>query len=119
MRQHLQKADVIWANSQFTRRDFLEYFPAVPEDKVHVALHGGGDHFRPSSPEQTASSLAMKTIASLPKSVTVAIIAHRLSTVEWCDALLWLKDGEIAMAVAHSGAGIFVPTDSLLARRYQ
>lgn len=59
MRQHLQKADAIWANSQFTRRDFLDYFPAVPEDKVHVALHGGGDHFRPSSPEQTASSLAM------------------------------------------------------------
>lgn len=39
----------------------------------------------------------MKTIAELPKSVTVAIIAHRLSTVEWCDAILWIKNGEIAM----------------------
>lgn len=39
----------------------------------------------------------MKTITSLPRSMTLAIIAHRLSTVEWCDSVLWLKDGETAM----------------------
>ena len=39
----------------------------------------------------------MHTIAALPKSMTLAIIAHRLSTVEWCDHILWLKDGEVAM----------------------
>lgn len=59
MKQHLQKADVIWANSQFTRSDFLEYFPAEHKNNVYVALHGGGDHFRPSCPEQTFASLAM------------------------------------------------------------
>lgn len=50
-----------------------------------------------SSLDLGVESAIMKTIASLPKSVTVVIIAHRLSTVELCDALLWLKDGEIAM----------------------
>ncbi|GEM_PF-5547798 len=59
MNQHLQKADVIWANSQFTRSDFLEYFSAEHKNNVYVALHGGGDHFRPSCPEQITASLTM------------------------------------------------------------
>lgn len=58
MEQHLKKADVIWANSEFTRRDFLDYFPDAPEKKVQVALHGGGEHFQPVGQEETAASLA-------------------------------------------------------------
>lgn len=50
-----------------------------------------------SSLDLGVEAAIIKTIAELPKSVTVAIIAHRLSTVEWCDALLWIKNGEIAM----------------------
>jgi ABC-type bacteriocin/lantibiotic exporter with double-glycine peptidase domain len=37
----------------------------------------------------------IETISSLPHSITTIVIAHRLSTVEWCDALLWLKQGEV------------------------
>lgn len=58
MAQHLKKADVIWANSEFTRRDFLDYFPNAPEKIVQVALHGGGEHFQPVGQEETAASLA-------------------------------------------------------------
>ena len=38
----------------------------------------------------------VETIASLPKSITTLVIAHRLSTVEWCDAILWLNEGRVA-----------------------
>lgn len=39
----------------------------------------------------------METIAQLDNTITVVIIAHRLSTVEHCDTLFWLRDGGIAM----------------------
>ncbi|WP_296987868.1 ABC transporter ATP-binding protein/permease [uncultured Desulfovibrio sp.] len=39
-----------------------------------------------------------KTIEHLRKQMTVIIIAHRLTTVEKCDWLYWIKNGEIYMA---------------------
>lgn len=57
MRQHLRKADIIWANSQFTRQDFLSFFPGADGDKVRVALLGGGDHFHAADGGQTESVL--------------------------------------------------------------
>jgi len=49
----------------------------------------------------------MDTIFALPQSITTIIIAHRLSTVERCDTLLWLEDGRLVA----SG-----PPDELLPR---
>lgn len=57
MRQHLRKADIIWANSQFTRQDFLSFFPDADEDKVRVAQLGGGDHFHHADRRQLESVL--------------------------------------------------------------
>jgi ABC-type multidrug transport system fused ATPase/permease subunit len=52
--------------------------------------------------DEATSSLDLKnekaiheTILSLRKQVTVVIIAHRLSTVEGCDALIWLDKGRV------------------------
>lgn len=39
-----------------------------------------------------------ETIEHLRKQMTVIIIAHRLTTVEKCDWLYWIKNGEIYMA---------------------
>lgn len=39
----------------------------------------------------------MQTVQRLDKAITVIIIAHRLSTVEACDEIFWLRDGGIAM----------------------
>jgi ABC-type multidrug transport system fused ATPase/permease subunit len=57
--------------------------------------------------DEATSSLDMKnekaiheTILSLPAQITVVIIAHRLSSVEGCDLLVWLDKGKIA----HMGA---------------
>ena len=50
-----------------------------------------------SSLDMGVEAAIMKTITSLPRSMTLAIIAHRLSTVESCDSILWLRDGETAM----------------------
>lgn len=38
-----------------------------------------------------------KTILSLRDSITLIVIAHRLSTVEACDRILWLEDGVVKM----------------------
>lgn len=35
----------------------------------------------------------MKTIFALPQTITAIIIAHRLSTVEHCDSLVWIEKG--------------------------
>lgn len=55
--------------------------------------------------DEATSSLDMKnekaiheTILSLRKKVTIVIIAHRLSTVEGCDSVLWLDKGCVRMA---------------------
>jgi ABC-type multidrug transport system fused ATPase/permease subunit len=48
----------------------------------------------------------MDTIFALPQSITTIIIAHRLSTVERCDALLWLEEGRL---VASGPPGELLP----------
>ena len=35
----------------------------------------------------------MDTIAALKGQLTIIIIAHRLSTVEHCDRLIWMESG--------------------------
>ncbi len=52
--------------------------------------------------DEATSSLDIKneksihaTILSLRKKVTMVIIAHRLSTVEGCDSVIWLKKGRV------------------------
>jgi ABC-type multidrug transport system fused ATPase/permease subunit len=47
----------------------------------------------------------MNTIFALPQSITTIIIAHRLSTVERCDTLLWIDGGSLVA---------FGPPDALL-----
>lgn len=37
----------------------------------------------------------MKTIFSLPRTITTIIIAHRLSTVESCDRIVWIEKGQV------------------------
>jgi ABC-type multidrug transport system fused ATPase/permease subunit len=49
-----------------------------------------------SSLDLGTEAAIIKTIASLPNAITTVVIAHRLSTVEWCDAILWLRQGELA-----------------------
>ncbi len=55
--------------------------------------------------DEATSSLDMKneksiheTILSLREKVTMVIVAHRLSTVETCDAVIWLDKGRVRMA---------------------
>ncbi len=55
--------------------------------------------------DEATSSLDLKneksiheTILSLREKVTMVIVAHRLSTVETCDALIWLDKGQVHMA---------------------
>ncbi len=48
-----------------------------------------------SALDSGVESAIMDTIFSLPLSITTVIIAHRLSTVERCDMLLWLEDGHL------------------------
>lgn len=54
--------------------------------------------------DEATSSLDMKneksiheTILSLREKVTIVIIAHRLSTVENCDAVIWLDKGHVRL----------------------
>ena len=78
MRQHLRKADIIWANSQFTRQDFLSFFPGADGDKVRVALLGGGDHFHAADGGQTESVLrALGIPAHTPFFVSLATVEPR------------------------------------------
>lgn len=39
----------------------------------------------------------MNTIRKLQGDLAVVVIAHRLSTVSWCDQILWLEAGQIRM----------------------
>ena len=57
--------------------------------------------------DEATSSLDMKneraiheTILSLRNSITLVIIAHRLSAVEGCDQIVWMEKGRIRMAGA-------------------
>lgn len=57
MRLHLERADVIWCNSQFTREDFLDYFPQADPARLKVALLGGGRSFSPADTSDIAKAL--------------------------------------------------------------
>ena len=57
MRLHLERADVIWCNSQFTRKDFLDYFPNADPSRLKVALLGGGKSFSPATPPDVTRAL--------------------------------------------------------------
>ncbi len=48
-----------------------------------------------SALDGAAEAAIQKTIVSLHKNLTIIVIAHRLSTVEECDSIHWLKDGSI------------------------
>jgi ABC-type multidrug transport system fused ATPase/permease subunit len=48
-----------------------------------------------SSLDSAVEAAIMNTIYDLPKSITTVIIAHRLTTVERCDMLLWIDKGKI------------------------
>jgi ABC-type multidrug transport system fused ATPase/permease subunit len=51
-----------------------------------------------SALDSAVESAIMNTIYALPNRMTTVIIAHRLSTVERCDKLLWLDRGRLAAA---------------------
>jgi ABC-type multidrug transport system fused ATPase/permease subunit len=48
-----------------------------------------------SALDQASEKLIAETIRKLPREITVIIIAHRLSTVEHCDTLVWLEKGKV------------------------
>lgn len=48
-----------------------------------------------SSLDSKSERLIQDTIASLKGSVTMIIVAHRLSTVESCDRIVWIQDGRV------------------------
>lgn len=50
-----------------------------------------------SSLDQANENSIMATIEKLATEVTCVIVAHRLSTVEKCDRLIWLEHGRIVM----------------------
>lgn len=61
-----------------------------------------------SSIDPSSEAIIQKAIASMLKGRTVIVIAHRLSTVQQCDQILVIKNGEIAESGNHQ---------SLLARK--
>jgi len=48
-----------------------------------------------SALDQANENIIVSTITGLSKKITVIIIAHRLSTVENCDRLIWLEGGKV------------------------
>lgn len=50
-----------------------------------------------SSLDEANENIIRQTINSVSPNVTCIIIAHRLSTVEQCDKIVWMKSGRIAM----------------------
>ncbi|EGJ49368.1 ABC transporter ATP-binding protein [Desulfocurvibacter africanus] len=48
-----------------------------------------------SALDQGNESIILNTIRNLPGSVTCIIIAHRLTTVEYCDLLVWIDQGRV------------------------
>ncbi len=48
-----------------------------------------------SALDQSNENIIKQTIAGLNASITVIIIAHRLTTVESCDRIFWLEDGRL------------------------
>ncbi len=68
-----------------------------------------------SALDSAAEAAIQKTILSLQKNMTIILVAHRLSTVEACDALYWLKDG---LVHAHGPAREVLPEYEEFLRRH-
>ncbi len=51
-----------------------------------------------SALDSAVEASIMNTIFALPSGISTIIIAHRLSTVERCDVLLWIEDGQLRAA---------------------
>lgn len=51
-----------------------------------------------SSLDQGTEAVIMRTIDTLPATITTIIIAHRLSSVEECDHLVWVKQSQVVAA---------------------
>ncbi len=54
--KHLDQVDAILTNSEYTKKDIVEYLKIDPE-KIHVSYLGAGSEFRPMSSEETRQSL--------------------------------------------------------------
>jgi ABC-type bacteriocin/lantibiotic exporter with double-glycine peptidase domain len=50
-----------------------------------------------SALDSGVETAVMNTIFALPRGITTITIAHRLSTVEGCDSLVWIDAGAIRM----------------------
>ena len=48
-----------------------------------------------SALDQNNENIIMETIRNIPDTVTIFIIAHRLSTVEQSDSIIWMEGGRI------------------------
>jgi ABC-type multidrug transport system fused ATPase/permease subunit len=48
-----------------------------------------------SALDQTSENLILRTLEESGKDVTMIVIAHRLTSVEFCDTLYWLEGGRI------------------------
>lgn len=57
-----------------------------------------------SSLDSETEGAVMDAIQRLDRSVTIFIIAHRMSTLEGCDLIVWLEGGRIARIVNGTGA---------------
>ncbi len=86
------------ARALYTKPDLLLF------DEATSALDGA------------AEAAIQSTIMNLRKNMTIVIIAHRLSTVEGCDEIVWLHEGKIkqsgASAEVLSDYGVFLQTQS-------
>jgi ABC-type multidrug transport system fused ATPase/permease subunit len=51
-----------------------------------------------SALDQASENLIAETLRKLAAGTTVVIIAHRLTTVENCDRLIWLEAGRVRVA---------------------
>lgn len=54
-----------------------------------------------SALDGAAEQHIQETVEKLSKDITVVIVAHRLTTVEKCDSIIWLEKGQLVM---HAGA---------------
>jgi len=69
-----------------------------------------------SSLDSKSEKQIQRTLAELKGKVTMVIVAHRLSTVEDCDKIVWLEDGKIRQ-IGTPGQVLSVYRDHLAASR--
>jgi ATP-binding cassette subfamily B protein len=49
-----------------------------------------------SALDHATEQAIMRTIEGLSRELTIVLVSHRLSTVQWCDTIIELKDGRAA-----------------------